>query len=146
MTSRGAARCQGVALRRAVDGPRDAASPPSDEACRVHNRQLQPHAGPGPVKPHLNLLARPARMRWRTACSNPSAVFVIDLDGADPYRRCMTIGYERVGNGGRGVIMSQDGFPQLTMNFAGDKEGRISDIFIMRNPDKLAHLDPVAIH
>ncbi len=49
-------------------------------------------------------------------------------------------------NGGRGVIMSQDGVPQLTMNFAGDKEGRISDIFIMRNPDKLAHLDPVAIH
>jgi RNA polymerase sigma-70 factor (ECF subfamily) len=49
-------------------------------------------------------------------------------------------------NGGRGVIMSQDGVPQLTMNFASDKEGRISDIFIMRNPDKLAHLDPVAIH
>lgn len=47
-------------------------------------------------------------------------------------------------NGGRGAIVSQDGVPLLTMSFACEGE-RISDIFITRNPDKLAHLDPVTI-
>lgn len=49
-------------------------------------------------------------------------------------------------NGGRGAIISQNGVPLLTMSFACDDAERISDIFIMRNPDKLAHLEPVAIH
>lgn len=49
-------------------------------------------------------------------------------------------------NGGRGAIISHDGVPALAMNFACTEDGRISDIFIMRNPDKLAHLEPVAIH
>lgn len=49
-------------------------------------------------------------------------------------------------NGGRGVILTMNGAPQLAMNFVSDDEGRISDIFIMRNPDKLGHLDPVVIH
>ena len=49
-------------------------------------------------------------------------------------------------NGGRGAIISQDGVPLLAINFACDADERISDIFIMRNPDKLAHLEPVAIY
>lgn len=49
-------------------------------------------------------------------------------------------------NGGRGVILTAEGAPQLAMNFACDDDGRISDIFVMRNPDKLGHLDPVVIH
>jgi RNA polymerase sigma-70 factor (ECF subfamily) len=49
-------------------------------------------------------------------------------------------------NGGRGVILTKDGVPQLSMNFACDGGGRIRDIFIMRNPEKLAHLEPVMIH
>lgn len=47
-------------------------------------------------------------------------------------------------NGGRGAIISQGGVPLLTISFACE-EHRISDIFITRNPDKLAHLEPLAI-
>jgi len=49
-------------------------------------------------------------------------------------------------SGGRGAILSKDGQPMLTLSFDCDETGRIDEIFIMRNPDKLAHLDPVAIH
>ena len=49
-------------------------------------------------------------------------------------------------NGGRGAILTKEGAPQLTITFACDAEGRIGEIFIMRNPDKLAHLEPVVIH
>jgi RNA polymerase sigma factor (sigma-70 family) len=49
-------------------------------------------------------------------------------------------------NGGRGAILTHDGAPQLTVTFGYDAQGRIDEIFIMRNPDKLARLDPVAVH
>jgi RNA polymerase sigma factor (sigma-70 family) len=48
-------------------------------------------------------------------------------------------------NDGRGAILTKDGVPQLTITFACDAEDRISEIFIIRNPDKLAQLDPVVI-
>ena len=49
-------------------------------------------------------------------------------------------------SGGRGVILSQDGQPQLTVSFGYDAAGQVCDIFIIRNPDKLSRLDPVVIH
>jgi RNA polymerase sigma factor (sigma-70 family) len=49
-------------------------------------------------------------------------------------------------NGGRGAILTKEGAPQLTITFACDADDRISEIFVMRNPEKLAHLDPVVIH
>jgi RNA polymerase sigma factor (sigma-70 family) len=49
-------------------------------------------------------------------------------------------------NGGRGAILTKEGAPQLTITFACDADDRISEIFIMRNPEKLAHLDPVVMH
>ncbi len=47
--------------------------------------------------------------------------------------------------GGRGAILTQDDRPMLTLSFGYDAAGQVSDIFITRNPDKLAHLDPVVI-
>jgi RNA polymerase sigma factor (sigma-70 family) len=49
-------------------------------------------------------------------------------------------------NGGRGAILTIEGVPQLTITFTCDPEGRISEIFIMRNPDKLARLEPIIVH
>jgi RNA polymerase sigma-70 factor (ECF subfamily) len=48
-------------------------------------------------------------------------------------------------NGGRGAILSTDGQPRLTITLASDGSGKLSDIFITLNPDKLVHLDPVSI-
>ncbi len=49
-------------------------------------------------------------------------------------------------NGGRGVILTHDDQPVLTLSFHYNEAGQVSDIFMMRNPDKLAHLGPVVIH
>ena len=48
-------------------------------------------------------------------------------------------------NGARGAILTTDGQPGLTITLASDQSGKISDIFITLNPDKLVHLDPVSI-
>lgn len=49
-------------------------------------------------------------------------------------------------NGGRGIMLSKGGMTVATVSFAYDEEGRATDIFIMRNPDKLAGLDEMSIH
>ena len=49
-------------------------------------------------------------------------------------------------NGGRGIIVQQDGATIAAVSFAYDEQGRASNIYIMRNPDKLAHLGTQAIH
>lgn len=49
-------------------------------------------------------------------------------------------------NGGRGAILTQAGQPALTLSFAFNDAGHATDIFIMRNPDKLGHLDATVIH
>jgi RNA polymerase sigma factor (sigma-70 family) len=49
-------------------------------------------------------------------------------------------------NGGRGAILTKNDQPVLTITFAWNEEGQISDIFITLNPDKLARLDPVDIY
>ena len=48
-------------------------------------------------------------------------------------------------NGGRGIILTDQGKPAATISFAYDDAGALRDIFIMRNPDKLGRLEPVAI-
>lgn len=48
-------------------------------------------------------------------------------------------------NGARGVVLRQDGTAVATVAFAYGEDGRASDIFIMRNPDKLARVEPVEI-
>lgn len=49
-------------------------------------------------------------------------------------------------NGARGLVLKQRGEVVATVSFAFDRSDRITDIFIMRNPDKLAGLDEVSIH
>lgn len=49
-------------------------------------------------------------------------------------------------NGARGIILKHDGATEATVSFAYDEAGRATDIFIVRNPDKLANLGTVAIH
>lgn len=49
-------------------------------------------------------------------------------------------------NGSRGVIIEQDGIMEATLSFAFDEHGKVCDIYIMRNPDKLTGFGPVAIH
>ncbi len=44
-------------------------------------------------------------------------------------------------NGNRGVILRQDGATVAAVSFAYDEAGRLTGIYIMRNPDKLARLD-----
>lgn len=48
-------------------------------------------------------------------------------------------------NGNRGVVLIGDGEPVAAMSFAYDEEGRATDIYVMRNPDKLARLNNPAI-
>lgn len=48
-------------------------------------------------------------------------------------------------NGGRGAILLDQGRPVATLSFGYDAEGRIADIFITRNPDKLGRLEAARI-
>jgi RNA polymerase sigma factor (sigma-70 family) len=48
-------------------------------------------------------------------------------------------------NGGRGVVLKQDGVTMATVSFAFDEAGIATGIYIMRNPDKLAALSGAAI-
>jgi hypothetical protein len=48
-------------------------------------------------------------------------------------------------NGGRGVILRREGATVATLSFAYDDEGRVVDIYVMRNPDKLARLGEAAV-
>lgn len=49
-------------------------------------------------------------------------------------------------NGRRGIVLKQGGETHAAVSFAFDELGQASGIYIMRNPDKLARLDAVAIH
>jgi RNA polymerase sigma-70 factor (ECF subfamily) len=48
-------------------------------------------------------------------------------------------------NGSRGLALEQDGEAVASVSFAYDEEGRVSEIFIMRNPDKLGRLQEAPI-
>ncbi|MGJ7903095.1 RNA polymerase sigma factor SigJ [Lysobacter sp. 1R34A] len=48
-------------------------------------------------------------------------------------------------NGSRGVILERDGRIEAAVSFGYDENDRLRDIFIMRNPDKLARLEAVRI-
>jgi RNA polymerase sigma factor (sigma-70 family) len=47
-------------------------------------------------------------------------------------------------NGGRGVILRRDGAIVGSLSFGYDADGGVSDIYVMRNPDKLARLAEAA--
>jgi RNA polymerase sigma-70 factor (ECF subfamily) len=49
-------------------------------------------------------------------------------------------------NGGRGFIVHNGDQVEATVSFAYDEAGRVSGIYIMRNPDKLGRLDAAAVH
>ena len=49
-------------------------------------------------------------------------------------------------NGGRGFVLEQGGATVQTVAFAYDEDGRVTDVFIVRNPDKLARLDSGTLH
>jgi RNA polymerase sigma-70 factor (ECF subfamily) len=49
-------------------------------------------------------------------------------------------------NGARGLVLKQKGEIVATVSFAFDRSDRVTDIFIMRNPDKLAGLGDTSIH
>lgn len=48
-------------------------------------------------------------------------------------------------NGGRGVLLQQDGATIAAVSFAFDEAGKARGIFILRNPEKLAHLGPAVL-
>jgi RNA polymerase sigma factor (sigma-70 family) len=49
-------------------------------------------------------------------------------------------------NGAPGLILKQEGKIVATVSFAFDRSDRVTDIFIVRNPDKLAGLGETSIH
>ncbi|WP_246249211.1 RNA polymerase sigma factor SigJ [Chelativorans alearense] len=49
-------------------------------------------------------------------------------------------------NGARGLMLKEGGKVVATVSFAFDSSDRITDIFIVRNPDKLAGVGEVSIH
>ncbi|WP_367957686.1 sigma-70 family RNA polymerase sigma factor [Aquibium pacificus] len=49
-------------------------------------------------------------------------------------------------NGARGLILRQAGEVVATVSFAFDRSDRVTDIFIVRNPDKLAGLGDISVH
>lgn len=48
-------------------------------------------------------------------------------------------------NGGRGVILQHDGHVAAAVSFGYDDAGNATNIYIMRNPDKLAGLSGIAV-
>ncbi|MEJ8573902.1 RNA polymerase sigma factor SigJ [Microbaculum marinum] len=48
-------------------------------------------------------------------------------------------------NGGRGLLIRMDGTTVAAVSFGYDQAGRLHDIFIVRNPDKLARTAAVAV-
>ncbi len=48
-------------------------------------------------------------------------------------------------NGGRGVILRREGATVASLSFTFDADGRATDIYVMRNPDKLARLTGAAL-
>ncbi len=48
-------------------------------------------------------------------------------------------------NGGRGVVLERNGKIEAAISFGYDPQARLCDIYIMRNPDKLARLQAVRI-
>lgn len=51
-------------------------------------------------------------------------------------------------NGGRGIVLRGETENDIaaSVSFGYDGDGNVSDIFIVRNPDKLAHLGDAAVH
>ncbi|WP_425450385.1 hypothetical protein [Virgifigura deserti] len=49
-------------------------------------------------------------------------------------------------NGGRGIVLRKDGVTTAAVSFAYDEAGRTTNIYIMRNPDKLSRVGETAIH
>ena len=49
-------------------------------------------------------------------------------------------------NGTRGMIVKDQGETHATVSFGYDDAGRVTDIYIVRNPDKLAQLSEMTIH
>ena len=49
-------------------------------------------------------------------------------------------------NGARGLILKERGITHAAVSFGYNDAGRATDISIVRNPDKLAHLHEVTIH
>ena len=49
-------------------------------------------------------------------------------------------------NGARGLVLRQGGEVVATVSFAFDRSDCVTDIFIVRNPDKLAALSDTSIH
>jgi RNA polymerase sigma-70 factor (ECF subfamily) len=49
-------------------------------------------------------------------------------------------------NGARGLILRQAGEIVAAVSFAFDRSNRVTDVFIVRNPDKLAGLGDVFVH
>jgi RNA polymerase sigma factor (sigma-70 family) len=47
-------------------------------------------------------------------------------------------------NGGRGIILRREGATVASLSFTFDADGRATDIYVMRNPDKLARLTEAA--
>ncbi len=77
------------------------------------------------------------------------------LQGVEPVLRFVSqglsrywIGFEWVVtelNGGRGILLRQDGATVAAVSFSFDEAGKATGIFILRNPDKLAHLGPAVL-
>ena len=51
-------------------------------------------------------------------------------------------------NGGRGIVLRGEAENDIaaSVSFGYDGDGNVSDIFIVRNPDKLTHLGDAAVH
>ncbi|WP_226467547.1 RNA polymerase sigma factor SigJ [Luteimonas panaciterrae] len=49
-------------------------------------------------------------------------------------------------NGNLGLLLQQEGATVGVVSFSHDAEGRMTGIYVMRNPDKLARLDETVIH
>lgn len=49
-------------------------------------------------------------------------------------------------NGNLGLLLQQEGTTVGVVSFSYDAEGRMTGIYVMRNPDKLARLDETVIH
>ena len=49
-------------------------------------------------------------------------------------------------NGSRAIMLEQAGTTVAVVTFAYDEDGKATDVFIVRNPDKLTMRDPLTIH
>lgn len=108
----------------------------------------------GSVEKMQRLLS--ASVRYRTDGGGKATALTRSLDGAEQVAKYIVRILGRLWdqnqtrlvelNGVRSLVVFERGEPHTAMSFGFDAAGKIADVFVSRNPDKLGHLSLIYSH